>query len=252
MLGFCFPLLVREGYSRPRHQLKSMILQRFIEHFIFNSTLCFSLNTAGIKSSLRRPSAPATSSFSSSSLWSGRGSLDIPATASKSQDDSVSQDSSRSSSPVRHLTHFFKYWFAVFTLLLWVFPDTTKLLFWYVELQFIHIFIYFFDISLQKSDCPPTESECSENTGSELAEEVINHPDGKVQRFLTTWVDDNKLIQDSILAVVVETNDLTATCSAMLWWSCQWKMVWDSPAHPVYFPLHWLQLKTVAMCPQKS
>lgn len=71
-------------------------------------TFCFfALHTVGIKSSLRRPSAPATSSSSSSSSWSGRRSEDLSATASKSQDNPVNQESSRSSSPVRHSHHFF-------------------------------------------------------------------------------------------------------------------------------------------------
>lgn len=98
MYCFCFPLVVRKGFSRPHHQLKSQIRRRSTEYFSFSSTFCYALNTAGIKSSLRRPSAPAPSS-----PWSERRPLDISASDSKSQDNSVNQDSSRSSSPVWQL-----------------------------------------------------------------------------------------------------------------------------------------------------
>lgn len=59
------------------------------------------------------------------------------------------------------------------------FEDTSAMFFLYI----------FFDISHQKSDCPPTESECSEADESESAEDVIKHPDGKVSRLLATQVD---------------------------------------------------------------
>lgn len=61
------------------------------------------------------------------------------------------------------------------------FKDTATLLLWSD--------ICGLDIPHQKSDCLPTESECSETDESESAEEVIKHPDGKVRRLLTTQGD---------------------------------------------------------------
>lgn len=170
----------------------------------------------GIKSSLRRPSAPATTSSSSSSSWSGRRSEDLSATASKSQDNPVNQESSRSSSPVRHSHHFFFFilrfnWSAqALMLLLNQFEDTATL-----QQCFFYTFILTSHIRNQTvrqrslSAAKPTSRNQPRMWSNTLTERWA---DLELLRWTFIFSCDSK--RDSILTLiqcsVVGTKDLTA------------------------------------------